>query len=183
MFWIDFALVLAAIFLGARLGGVALGVVAGLALAILVFAFRLPAGKLPVDVIFIIVAVVTAAATLEAAGGGSTAAIIQGFRPATQQEVGRELTIQGTFDFPPLSNNVTVDGVYGSVGSFNLDYWSYRRNLEVTVSALDQELASSLEQRFREDLALGKEVKLEDWKRRWWWERLLHWLAYKLMRV
>jgi anaerobic C4-dicarboxylate transporter len=69
MFWIELAIVLFAIFLGSRIGGIGLGVIAGLGLAVLVFAFRLPAGSLPVDVIFIIVAVITAAAALEAAGG------------------------------------------------------------------------------------------------------------------
>ena len=69
MFWIEFLVVLAAIFLGSRLGGIGLGAIAALGLAVLVFVFRLPAGTLPVDVIFIIAAVVTAAAALEAAGG------------------------------------------------------------------------------------------------------------------
>ena len=67
MFWIEFLIVLAAIFLGSRIGGIGLGAVAALGLAVLVFLFRLPAGTLPVDVIFIIVAVVTAAGALEAA--------------------------------------------------------------------------------------------------------------------
>lgn len=69
MFWIEFLVVLAAIFLGSRIGGIGLGTVAALGMAVLVFVFRLPAGTLPVDVIFIIAAVVTAAAALEAAGG------------------------------------------------------------------------------------------------------------------
>ncbi len=69
MFWIELALVLAAILLGSRIGGVGMGAVAGLGLAVLVFVFRHAAGALPVDVILIIVAVVTAAAALEAAGG------------------------------------------------------------------------------------------------------------------
>ncbi len=69
MFWIEFAIVLAAIFIGSRIGGIALGAIAGLGLAVLVFAFRLPTGALPVDVILIIITVVTAASALEAAGG------------------------------------------------------------------------------------------------------------------
>lgn len=69
MFWIEFLVVLAAIFLGSRIGGIGLGAIAALGLAVLVFVFRLPAGSLPVDVIFIIAAVVTAAAALEAARG------------------------------------------------------------------------------------------------------------------
>lgn len=69
MFWIEFLVVLAAIFIGSRFGGIGLGAIAALGLAVLVFVFRIPAGTLPVDVIFIIAAVVTAAAALEAAGG------------------------------------------------------------------------------------------------------------------
>jgi anaerobic C4-dicarboxylate transporter len=69
VFWIEFLIVLAAIFLGSRIGGIGLGAIAALGLAVLVFGFRLPAGALPADVIFIVVAVVTAAGALEAAGG------------------------------------------------------------------------------------------------------------------
>ena len=69
MFWFESLIVLGAIFLGSRIGGIALGAVAALGLAILVYGLRLPAGTLPVDVIFIVVAVVTAAGALEAAGG------------------------------------------------------------------------------------------------------------------
>jgi anaerobic C4-dicarboxylate transporter DcuA len=69
MFWLEFAIVLSAIVLGSRLGGIGLGTIAGLGLAVLVLVLRLPPGELPVDVIFIIVAVITAASALEAAGG------------------------------------------------------------------------------------------------------------------
>jgi anaerobic C4-dicarboxylate transporter DcuA len=69
VFWVEFAIVLACIFFGARLGGVGLGTVAGLGLAVLVFGFRQPAGTMPVDVLLIIIAVVTAASALQAAGG------------------------------------------------------------------------------------------------------------------
>ncbi|MEC9372537.1 MAG: anaerobic C4-dicarboxylate transporter [Planctomycetota bacterium] len=69
MFWIEFGIVLACIFFGARIGGIALGTIAGLGLAILVFGFRQPAGAMPVDVILIIIAVVTAVSALQAAGG------------------------------------------------------------------------------------------------------------------
>ena len=47
MFWVELAIVLLAIFFGSRIGGIALGAVAGLGLAILVFAFRLSPGTLP----------------------------------------------------------------------------------------------------------------------------------------
>ncbi|MFG0274192.1 MAG: anaerobic C4-dicarboxylate transporter [Phycisphaerales bacterium] len=69
MFWVEFALVLLCIYLGARIGGVGLGVVAGLGLAVIVFGFRRSPGAMPVDVLLIIAAVVTAVSALQAAGG------------------------------------------------------------------------------------------------------------------
>jgi len=69
MFWIEFAVVLAVIFIGARVGGIGLGTVAAFGLVVLIFGFGNPPGALPIDVIFIIVAVITAAAALQAAGG------------------------------------------------------------------------------------------------------------------
>lgn len=69
MFWVELLVVLAAIFVGARVGGAGLGTVAAIGLAVLVFVFGLPPSSPPVTVLAIIVAVVTAAATMQAAGG------------------------------------------------------------------------------------------------------------------
>ena len=62
-------LVVVCLFYGARKGGIALGLLGGIGLVILVFAFKLPPGKPPVDVMLTIVAVVAASATLQASGG------------------------------------------------------------------------------------------------------------------
>ena len=69
MLWIQLAIVLACIVVGARLGGLGLGVVPGLGLLVLVWGFGNAPGGPPIDVLLIIVAVVSAAATLQAAGG------------------------------------------------------------------------------------------------------------------
>lgn len=69
MIYMELFVVLAAIFVGARVGGIGLGIFGMLGLGILVFGFGLPSGKAPIDVMLIIVAVITAAATLQAAGG------------------------------------------------------------------------------------------------------------------
>jgi anaerobic C4-dicarboxylate transporter-like protein len=57
------------ILIGARLGGIALGTVAGIGLAIFVFVFALPPGGPPPGVLGMIIAVITALATMQAAGG------------------------------------------------------------------------------------------------------------------
>jgi len=69
MFWIEFILVLGAIFIGARLGGIGLGVMGGIGLVILTFIFGLKPTAPPVDVMLMIISVITAAACLQAAGG------------------------------------------------------------------------------------------------------------------
>ena len=69
MFWIAFAIVLVAMFIGARRGGIFLGMAGGAGLAVMVFGLRLPPPSPPIDVMLIIMAVITAAATLQSAGG------------------------------------------------------------------------------------------------------------------
>ena len=69
MFWIQFVLVLGAILIGIRKGGVALGLIGGCGVAVLVFGFRVAPGTPPIDVMLIILAVVTASATLQVSGG------------------------------------------------------------------------------------------------------------------
>jgi anaerobic C4-dicarboxylate transporter DcuA len=69
MVWVELCVLLACILVGARLGGIGLGTVAGLGLVVLVFIFGLPPGMPPRTVLGMIVAVVTAAATMQAAGG------------------------------------------------------------------------------------------------------------------
>ncbi|AIK17941.1 anaerobic C4-dicarboxylate transporter [Glaesserella parasuis] len=69
MLYFKFLLLLAFLYVGSRFGGIGLGVVSGIGLAVEVFILRMPPGKAPVDVMLIILAVVTCASILEAAGG------------------------------------------------------------------------------------------------------------------
>ena len=68
-FWLQLAILLAAIVLGARRGGMSLGPMGGIGLFIFVFLFGLPPGGPPGTVLGMIVAVITALSLLEAAGG------------------------------------------------------------------------------------------------------------------
>lgn len=69
MIWIELIILLSCIVIGARLGGIALGTVAGIGLLIFVFFFGLPPGGPPGSVLGMIIAVITALATMQAAGG------------------------------------------------------------------------------------------------------------------
>ena len=66
---IELLVLLLALYLGSRYGSLALGAIAGLGLAILVFDHGLKPGTPPTDVIYIIVAAVTCAGVLQASGG------------------------------------------------------------------------------------------------------------------
>lgn len=66
---IQLAFILTAIIIGARLGGIGLGVMGGLGLAILTFGFGLAPTSPPIDVMLMIVAVIAAASCMQAAGG------------------------------------------------------------------------------------------------------------------
>lgn len=61
--------VLLAIIVGARIGGIGLGVMGGLGLAVLTFIFGLQPTTPPIDVMLMIVAVIAAASCMQAAGG------------------------------------------------------------------------------------------------------------------
>ena len=66
---IQLVIVLAMIFIGARVGGIGLGIYGMIGVLILVFGFGMHPGKVPIDVMLIIVSVITATAALQAAGG------------------------------------------------------------------------------------------------------------------
>jgi anaerobic C4-dicarboxylate transporter DcuA/anaerobic C4-dicarboxylate transporter DcuB len=68
-FVLQAVVVLAAIVMGTRAGGVGIGVWGGLGVAVLVFAFGVQPGEPPISAMLIILAVVTAAALMQAAGG------------------------------------------------------------------------------------------------------------------
>lgn len=66
---IQLLIVLALIFIGARVGGIGLGIYGMIGVFILVYGFSLAPGSAPIDVMMIIVAVITAASALQASGG------------------------------------------------------------------------------------------------------------------
>ena len=66
---LQLTIVLAMIFIGAKKGGIGLGIYGMVGVFILVFVFGEEPGAIPIDVMLIIVSVITASAALQAAGG------------------------------------------------------------------------------------------------------------------
>ena len=69
LFILQLLVVLSMIFVGARVGGIGLGIYGMVGMFVLTFVFRLEPGAIPIDVMLIIVSVITASAALQAAGG------------------------------------------------------------------------------------------------------------------
>ncbi len=64
------------------------------------------------------------------------------------------------------SKTVVVDGQWCAVGTYNLDYRSWRFNLEVVVAVEDRHVAGALEKRFQEDLERAPPVNLRAYRYR-----------------
>ncbi|MCP4501688.1 MAG: hypothetical protein GY822_17145 [Deltaproteobacteria bacterium] len=80
------------------------------------------------------------------------------------------------------AKTASVDGIYSLVGSFNLDSWSYRRNLEVSLGIVEPKIAAELEEQFLEDLKGAREIKLEEVRSHSWHHKARSWVSYQLLR-
>ena len=66
---LEFAVIIGALFMGARAGGVGLGLWGAVGLLVLVVGFGVPPGAIPGEVILIVLTVIMAASAMEVAGG------------------------------------------------------------------------------------------------------------------
>lgn len=73
-----------------------------------------------------------------------------------------------------------IDGVWSTIGSYNLDRRSFLHNLEVGLVSIDRTLGARLHEQFLRDLTICREVTLAEWKKRSRWSKLLEWFFYQL---
>jgi cardiolipin synthase A/B len=71
------------------------------------------------------------------------------------------------------AKTMVVDGLWGLVGTTNLDNRSFALNEEVNLIVHDAAIAGQLEKAFHEDLKHSKKLNYEDWKSRPWSEKIL----------
>ena len=79
--------------------------------------------------------------------------------------------------------SAVIDGHWSTVGTFNLDYWSLLRNLEVNVAVLDSGFGARLEAAFERDFALAREVDPEEFRRRPLRDRVLEQVFYRVRKL
>ena len=75
------------------------------------------------------------------------------------------------------SKTATIDGVWSTIGSTNLDWRSFLHNDELNAIVLGTEFARQMETLFNKDRKASKEITREAWKRRPLLLRIKEWLA------
>jgi cardiolipin synthase len=76
------------------------------------------------------------------------------------------------------AKTAVIDGVWSTVGSTNLDYWSLLNDDEVNAVILSRDFAGEMERMFAGDLAESDQVKWEDWGKRPLFQRLREWFSH-----
>jgi cardiolipin synthase len=80
------------------------------------------------------------------------------------------------------AKTVTIDGVWSSVGSTNLDWLSFATDDEVNVSVVDPHFAQEMEQAFAADREQSTEITREGWDHRGVRIRIRDWFASTVER-
>jgi cardiolipin synthase len=90
------------------------------------------------------------------------------------------------YEYQPTNmhaKTISVDGVWGSVGSMNFDNRSLAFNDETTLLVLDSTVVGAMDRMFLDDLRYAREVTLAEVRGRRWWERARDAGAAMLQRV
>jgi cardiolipin synthase len=75
------------------------------------------------------------------------------------------------------SKSAIVDGVWSTVGSMNMDNASLLYNFEANMVSINTEFADELTHHFMADIEKSHEIKISEWNRRFFTEKLLETLT------
>jgi cardiolipin synthase len=75
------------------------------------------------------------------------------------------------------AKTAVIDGVWSTVGSTNMDLWSFLRNDEVNAIILGRDFSAEMEALFEMDITKSSQIFLEQWKKRPFKDRMKEWLA------
>ena len=80
------------------------------------------------------------------------------------------------------AKTLVIDGVWSTVGSTNMDFWSFSSNDEVNAVILSREFAITMEEMFAGDLAESDQVRWEEWKQRPLSHKVKEWFYHLFAR-
>ena len=72
-----------------------------------------------------------------------------------------------------------IDGVWSTLGSYNLDRRSFLHNLEAGLVVVDEPFGKRLEAELEADLEHAREIDLGTWMARPQWQQMLEWICYR----
>jgi len=81
------------------------------------------------------------------------------------------------------SKTISVDGMWGTIGSMNFDNRSLAFNNESNLVVLDRGVVAQMDSAFLDDLRYSTEMKLPEFEHRPAWQRVLELGATLLSRV
>jgi cardiolipin synthase len=76
-----------------------------------------------------------------------------------------------------------VDDEFTTIGTYNLDERSWRKNLEINVAVEDAAFARHVRSWYESDLQTAKRIDLATWRQRSLARRGFEWAAYTLRRL
>ena len=76
------------------------------------------------------------------------------------------------------AKTAVIDGIWSTVGSTNLDYWSLLSDDELNSVILSHDFAVEMEKMFAWDLAESDQIQWEEWKHRPYFQRISEWFAH-----
>ena len=76
-----------------------------------------------------------------------------------------------------------IDDRWATVGTYNLDYLSWRQNLEVNVAVIDSAIAHALRERFEQDLGRSLRIEPAVWAQRPWVDRGVHRFFFMFRKI
>ena len=81
------------------------------------------------------------------------------------------------------AKTAVIDDAFATIGSYNLDERSWRKNMEVNLAVEDEAFAQHVRRWFDHDCASARKIELDDWRARPAARRALEWIAYGLRRL
>jgi cardiolipin synthase len=76
------------------------------------------------------------------------------------------------------AKTLVIDGVWSTVGSTNMEWWSFSSNDEVNAVILSREFAAEMEKMFAGDLAESDQILWEEWKKRPLLLKIREWFSH-----
>ncbi len=80
------------------------------------------------------------------------------------------------------AKTLVIDGIWSTVGSTNMDFWSFSTNDEVNAIILSRTFALEMEKMFATDLAESGEIRWEEWRKRPLLSKIRERLAHLISR-